>query len=738
MTDKSIHRTSFRYRFEVRFDGKKLSDKLGFNNLVLTPMTVFESGKQDEIEAAKIFCKIITIDGTRVVFEKPKSRRVELREKYHVSLAENRVPSRLAFKALERIKKLQLEEFFTTFDTSTLCKQPAAKKIDEVETIECCNPSISENGSQTTAVMHIINRSSFPTPYIVFGPPGTGKTSTLVEAIAQIVKLQPNAKVLVTANSNAACDEIGERLLKFMPRYKMYRLYSPSFDISYPDRHMRLNAAMKPISNIKHDINQYSSYEEFYSYNVIISTLVTCGRMITANIAPSHFDYIFIDECASTIEPYAVIPIASLGASLGRVDAQVVLAGDHKQLQGLVHTYFNEKHGFGISLMERVMQLDEYQFPYNPRLVTQLTDNFRSHWAILRFSNYHFYHSVLKARQTKEVADFAIGWSLLPNKKFPLIFHSILAPSEVDGTSLFNDEEVHVVGQYVTALLKRGIEGKKVEAVDIGIICPYGAQRKRFTEKFKDVKELEVGTVDSFQGREKLIIIMSTVRSQTETVGFLKNEKRLNVALTRAKALLIVVGNGETLQKNKLWYKFINYCYQQGAMVGERFMLRYRKEVDAGKVAKPHPMFQRPKVAAAAFGQKKYQQRLPAYYTVTESSEMTSSEVSDDECDWLSENSAMLFDSDNDSDTSWTHEDHRMKAKTSQLNKWKDTNSPGATVDMNQNTQKLTDAAVMEEKFKVLKLKNGACEKDSNNNAEIDSLVMLSLAERFNSIMSLK
>jgi helicase MOV-10 len=732
MTDKLIRPVSHRH-FEVYFDGKVLSEKLGFNYLVLTPMSVYEKNKDlmsAEVEGSRIYNQITRIEGSRVVFKRPSKKYISLTTLYHVQLSENRMPSRLALKALEEIETLKLESFFTTFDEKTLENQKEMKVEEVLEISEWCNQSISENVSQMTAINHIVNRTSLPLPYIVFGPAGTGKTSTLVEAIAQIVKLQPTARILVTANSNAACDEIGERLLKFVPRYKMYRLYSPSFDISFPDRHMRLSSDLKPISNIKGEFNEYPSYEELYSYNVVISTLVNCGRLITASVVQSHFNYIFIDECASTVEPISIIPIALLGTSKGCINAQVILAGDHKQLQGMVHAYFNEKQGFGISLMERVMMLEKYQFPFNPRYVTQLTDNFRSHWAILRFSNFHFYHSVLQAKQVKEIADFAIGWNRLPNKCFPLIFHSILAASEMDGTSLFNLEEVHVVGCYVQTLLKNGISGKEVTAADIGIICPYGAQRKRLQEKFKDIEGLEIGTVDAFQGREKLIVIMSTVRSQTETVGFLKNEKRLNVALTRAKALLIVVGNGETLQQNKLWYKFLNYCYQNGALVGERFMLRYRKAGSEKKVEKPHPMFQMPTVAA---NRRTYFPILRSeakkvevektkidppevlnheHDFKTEDNENEEEDI-DSESDWISD-----WSSASDSDVSWTHEDFRMKARTSKLKKISKVvpMRPRLIIDV-RSKSRIDAASMLSNDFNKLQLdENG---NETNNNEDI-------------------
>lgn len=696
--DKTVRLTHRRHQYEINFDGKKMSEKLGFNHLVLTPMSVYieQKDKEKPVDDSQVFLKIILIDGSRVVFEKSRRQFLKVGELYHAQLFENRVPTRLACRALECIKNSDLEPFFTTFDPTTL-KNQRELEDSPVEVQEFCNPSIASSESQATAVRNIVNKTSYPSSYVVFGPPGTGKTSTLVEAIAQIVKLKPDAKILVTANSNAACDEIGERLLKFVPRYKMYRLYSSSFDQRFPERFKQIHPLLKPISNVKFDLNKSPSYEEFYSYTVVISTLVNCGRIVSANIRSDHFDYIFIDECASTIEPMSIIPIALLGASCGRINAQVVLAGDHKQLQGLVHSYFNEKNGFGISLMERVMMLGKYQFPYDPHYVTQLTDNFRSHWAILRFSNLRFYHSVLEAKQTPEIANFAIDWDLLPNKNFPLIFHSILAPSEMDGTSLFNNEEVHVVASYVNSLLKEGISGQKVEAADIGIICPYGAQRKKLQNRFNRVNGLEIGTVDSFQGREKLIIVLSTVRSQTPTIGFLKNEKRLNVALTRAKALLIVVGNGETLQLNKMWYKFLNFCFQNNAMVGEKFMLRYRKSTPSeNKIKKPHPMFQLPKVPLMLqdFIEWRLKQKANKVNLINDNS-------TDDGIDdhWVSDSDA------SDSDVSWTHEDFRLKAKTSKYNqKAKDV----AAADQ-QTANKITYEASVEElttKVKQMKIQD--------------------------------
>lgn len=404
-------------------------------------------------------------------------------------------------------------------------------------------------------------------------PTGTGKTSTLVEAVAQIVKLLPSAKVLISVNSNSACDEIGERLMKFIGANKMFRFYSPSFSKKMD----RVNAKLKSCSNLKYGYHVQPSFQELISYNVIICTLVNSGRL--RSMESTHFDFIFIDECASSAEAYVNIPITLAMKKLVRFETSIVLLGDPKQLGQIMRTFHSERYKFNVSMMERVMGLDSYKFGsgYDPRFIVQLTDNFRSHRSILDYSNKQFYNSILNAKQKESIANFALGWKLLPNPEVPVVFHASWTPSEVDGTSQFNCGDIAIIQKYVGSLLKDGINGKKVSAKDVGIISPYAAQR----EKLRQVYPIgvEIGTVEYFQGREKLIILVSGVRSKTATIGFLKNEKRLNVALTRAKALLIVVGNPETLGKNHFWRQFVRQCCDNKAVVGNVPAWVWRKDL---------------------------------------------------------------------------------------------------------------------------------------------------------------
>ena len=193
-----------------------------------------------------------------------------------------------------------------------------------------------------------------------FNFPGTGKSSTIVEAISQIVKLKPNSHILLTASSNSACDDLGNRLLKFVSKNKILRIYSPSFDRK-PEK---IEAALEEISNFRKRVicgcNKRScpefepiddpSYEEFHTARIVICTLVSCGRLVSAGISRKHFDYIFIDEAGCECEQRALIPIAGLGISLKKVNAQIVLSGDHKQLGPVIKNSFAQKMGMEVSL----------------------------------------------------------------------------------------------------------------------------------------------------------------------------------------------------------------------------------------------------------------------------------------------------------------------------------------------------------------------------------------------------
>lgn len=567
---------------------KKMSyDAMEFDHIYLTDMEDYQNYSEDlyEIMDKRVVGKILYIFDNLVLFQRKRKQTAVLENHrlYHVEFVPNRMSTRVAHRAVEDAAKNHLASYLRNFTGV----KPHSDKKDTVS-FKWMNKTIGQNREQEMAVRNIFNRSSFPSPYIVFGPPGTGKSSTIIEAIAQIVKLRPKTHILVTAKSNASCDDIGNRLLKYVSCNKVLRIYSPAFD-KKPDK---IDKAMQAISNFRNrhyceckmrscpEIEPIDdpSYEEFYTARVIITTLVSCGRIISAGIKSNHFDYIFVDEAASESEPYTLIPISGLGATADGITAQIVLSGDHMQLGSIVRDRFCRKMGMEKSMMERIMEtIPQYQKSpkYNQKFVTQLVNNYRSHPAILQFSNENFYGNKLIPKCRRDVANFACGWDLLlRNKDFPLMFHTTRTNSKEVGLSLMNEGEINIVNGYIMALVMLGINGQKVEQSDIGIITPYRAQRERLHEQFKSsYPKIEIGTVDAFQGREKRIIILSTVRSRTKHVGFLRNEKRLNVSLTRAQSLLIIVGNSATLQKCLIWNKFIAYCHNNQAIVGDSLSL---------------------------------------------------------------------------------------------------------------------------------------------------------------------
>eukprot|EP00064_Thunnus_orientalis_P005544 superscaffoldBa00000547_g5558 len=412
------------------------------------------------------------------------------------------------------------------------------------------DPQLEGNPEQLQAVQHIVAGSSKPAPYLVFGPPGTGKTVTLVEAIKQIEKTQTSCHILACAPSNSAADLLCEKIVVHVDKRKVYRMYASSRDPKcVPER-------LKACSNLVGECYVYPAKEELMEYKILVTTLLTAGRLVTGNIPTGHFTHVFVDEAGHAVEPECLIPLAGL---LHAESGQVVLAGDPKQLGPILRSPFALKFGMG-----------------------------RSHPAILKIPNELFYDGELQVC-ANELRNSYCRWEYLPKKDFPVIFHGVtgIDEREASSPSFFNRAEVEVLMDYVKKLLetqaKKGLATIKPQ--DIGIIAPYRKQvqkiRKALEKVGKDLKrtdmdDLKVGSVEEFQGQERRVILVSTVRSSRDyaeidkqfNLGFVKNEKRFNVAVTRAKALLIVVGNPIVLNADPVWARFIQYCRNEGGYTG--------------------------------------------------------------------------------------------------------------------------------------------------------------------------
>ncbi|XP_055326157.1 putative helicase mov-10-B.1, partial [Sitodiplosis mosellana] len=407
----------------------------------------------------------------------------------------------------------------------------------------------------------------------------TGKTKTLVAAILEIMETT-TSHVLVCANSNAASDEITHRLLNELSPSLLFRMYAKSYKID------QVTDAIRPVCNLVGDGFQFPPLEQIYKYRIVICTLLTSGCLTrsrgTTGFFSGHFDYVFIDEAASSTETTTLIPIAGLCTENKSVGAKIILSGDIKKLDAVVQSKHASRYGLKTSYMERLSKLPAYKSnsfgKYNPSFIVQLTKNYRSHHTILHIPNKLFYEGALESKACPESTELMLGSDFLPNQQFPIIFHTVAGTCEqFKDVSYCNRDEVSIVMNYIVEkLIPLGITDK-----DIGVISPYKKQCQiiRALLKLKNHDGISVGTAEIYQGQEKPIIIVSTVRSDTENelksqkkkkkdkLGFLRDERRLNVILTRAISLLIIVGNHETLQEDENWKAFIDYVHSNEGLI---------------------------------------------------------------------------------------------------------------------------------------------------------------------------
>ncbi|XP_026122041.1 putative helicase mov-10-B.1 [Carassius auratus] len=520
----------------------------------------------------------VELDKVKLGFSKKLLQKFVSNMKFDVEFNINRFPIRLQHRAVELAGQHGLGDVLFPSDKGT--------GHTALPDLSMFNKDLENNPEQKAAVQHILSGTSKPAPYLIFGPPGTGKTVTVVEAIKQVNKSKATTHILACAPSNSACDLLCERLLGYVDGHRLYRLCAPSRDPrTLPQKllkHSNWNEAQ--------DSFLLPSRQALMDYSVIVVTLVTAGRLVTGGVGKGHFTHIFIDEAGQAMEPECIIGIAGL---LDPEKGQLVLAGDPKQLGPVLRSPLAQLHGLGLSLLERLMKQNAlYQKSqdghsgFDTRFVTKLLRNYRSHPAILKIPNELFYENELQVFANQMEREAFCLWEHLPNKGFPVVFHGVMGKDERESNSpsFFNVTEIEVIVSYLNKLIQsQGKKGlPKLSTSDIGIITPYRKQVEKIRKALNTVaelnnwKDIKVGSVEEFQGQERKVIIVSTVRSsvnyvkmdQDFNIGFLSNEKRFNVAMTRAKALLIVVGNPVILNKDPTWQRFIRYCELEQGYTG--------------------------------------------------------------------------------------------------------------------------------------------------------------------------
>lgn len=413
---------------------------------------------------------------------------------------------------------------------------------------------------------------------IVHGPPGTGKTTTLVEAIYETLRREN--QVLVCAQSNMAVDWISERLMDrgvdvlrvgnptrvndkmlsqtYERRYEAHPDYPQLWALRKTMREMRSNGRKTEAFHQKMDRLKNRAMEmELRIHNDLFSQ----ARVISCTLAGSasrvlegmKFSTLFIDEAAQALEAACWIAIRKAG--------RVIFAGDHQQLPPTVKCIEALKGGLGKTLMERIVDS-------NPQVVTLLKVQYRMNEKIMRFSSDWFYNGEVESAPE-------VRYRGILDYDDPIVW---VDTSEVDGKEEFVGESYGRINRSEARLTmdtlqqffeKIGKQRVLDERIDVGIISPYRAQVQylrrliRHSDYFKPFRSLiTVNTVDGFQGQERDIIVISMVRDNDEgQIGFLRDLRRMNVAITRARMKLIIMGNAATMTRHPFYkklYEFIN------------------------------------------------------------------------------------------------------------------------------------------------------------------------------------
>lgn len=434
------------------------------------------------------------------------------------------------------------------------------------------------NSEQQTAIWAIIQGAIRPLPHIIWGPPGTGKSTTVVEAVYQLARHASKPKILVVAPSNDAVDILVAKLSSYFPPSNMRRLLAYSHSIG------QLLPVVVPYA--RDSLSSDELCQEALSAQIIVSTVNLAARLAVLGVARGHFNVLCVDEAGHATEP-EVVAVASTLMDFQRKDdrvGQLILAGDPKQLGPIVTSDLCRKFGLDVSYMERIANRQVYTKDSSNQLstllITKLVRNYRSHPSILKLPNELFYGAELVAAGNPLKTHDMTRWEYLPNKKFPILFHATRGENVREGNSpsWFNPQEAEEVVNYVDALVYQSRPA--VAQQDIGVITPYNrqAQKIRLALASRNLKDIKVGSVETFQGQERRCIIVSTVRTDTGLIqsdlkynlGFIANSKRFNVAMTRACSLLIVIGDPNVLAADKKnWLPLLLYCKENNSWAGE-------------------------------------------------------------------------------------------------------------------------------------------------------------------------
>ena len=542
------------------------------------PVSLFSNHdpEQDRIDG---IISSIGRDGMRISFRVDELPEWSRRGKLGIDLLFDEYSYREMFHALEKGKELSKDTKLGGFVRKLIGEESIPMESNEEF---FAHPNL--NVSQNKAVQHILEAN---TVALLHGPPGTGKTTTLIQAVKALLK-QDSKQLLVVAPSNTAVDLLTERLdavgvavtrignpVKVSEHLQELTLdakidrHPANKDIKTLQKQVRAYTEMaqkykrsfgkaereqrKALFDEAHRIRkEVDQIQDFISADVLDRSQVITATLVGSNhevIRNRSYETVIIDEAAQALEPACWIPILKAH--------RLVLAGDHNQLSPTVKSSKIAGHGLSHTLFEKLVD-------HNPQLVSLLDVQYRMNEQIMQYPSVALYDDLLRA-------DSAVAhWSIAGDSE-PVLFIDTAGAgfeeTEIDG-AIFNSGEAHFLTSHLSANIGSWTASLSIdESLSIGMIAPYRRQVSLLQEIFEEGEGLKpfadlikIQTIDSFQGQEKDIIYISLTRSNAEQqIGFLSDVRRMNVAMTRAKKKLIIIGDSATIGSHPFYREFIAY-----------------------------------------------------------------------------------------------------------------------------------------------------------------------------------
>ena len=569
---KSYYNSLNQFVVEVFRQGD--DDEIEHNFEFGRPVAFFRIDEKNQIKYFNFTASVSYVDGDRMVVAVPDNGQlidVQGAEQVGIQLFFDETSYKTMFEALDRVMKAKgrlgylRDLFYSRLKAETFTFAPMH--------FPYLNPT------QEEAVNRVLWAKDVA---VVHGPPGTGKTTTLVEAIYETLRREN--QVLVCAQSNMAVDWISEKLVDrginvlrignptrvndkmlsftYERRFEAHPDYEMLWSIRKAIRELRAHHKRgdekyhQKIERLKERATELEvriNAQLFGEARVIACTLVGSSNHL---LEGQKFGTLYIDEAAQALEAACWIPIRRV--------SRVVLAGDHCQLPPTVKSIAALKGGLGKTLMERIVE-------NKPEVVTLLKMQYRMNEEIMRFSSDWFYGNMVESApevKYRSILDFDIPMTWIDTSQFAV--DGLQFTEEFVGESFgrINKAEAELTLLVLEEYFKKiGKQRVLDERLDVGIISPYRAQvqylrrqikKKEWAKPYRQL--ISVNTVDGFQGQERDIILISLVRANDDgQIGFLRDLRRMNVAITRARMKLIILGDASTMTQHPFYRKLYNY-----------------------------------------------------------------------------------------------------------------------------------------------------------------------------------